>query len=411
MASNGLKMLFAIVGMTAVVLASSCAEAPEHPHNALAGDQICGPLCNKERECNPNFDQTSCMTRCKNKLSPRTIYWNDKIISDVADCSNKQACVPNTTEPIVACARDAQARFPASAAVRTFCEKAIEKDRLCGMGTNDLDHCIWGTKIYTDAILGQLTDCLDDPCRHYSRCTIAVLGDDAVASDKDRQAAFKASPVPQARTSVTVSGKIDVYGDNKTTVAGAKLCVHDDAKTPCAVSDDNGKFSLEVPAARDLAIEVVAPAPEFAPIVFGFSAHVADAPNYSIGVPRTAALVKRYGGFGVTYPDAATGFIRASAMVAKDLATNLDALTATLDPKSGGGPFLIAAASPPPADQKDVFHNVAFSNVAPGTVEISFGPSSLDCTPAFGAWSTGKPNTVRVPVIAGFETEVLQRCK
>jgi hypothetical protein len=48
--------------------------------------------------------------------------------------------------------------------------------------------------------------------------------------------------------------------------------------------------------------------------------------------------------------------------------------------------------------------------VAPAVVELTMGPADVTCVPGFGGWPSRRPGSVRVPVVAGFETRVSMKC-
>ena len=48
--------------------------------------------------------------------------------------------------------------------------------------------------------------------------------------------------------------------------------------------------------------------------------------------------------------------------------------------------------------------------VAPGVVELTMGPADVTCVPGFGGWPSSRQGSVRVPLVAGFETRVSMKC-
>lgn len=390
-----------------------CCEPPVHPKHEGAGDELCGASCSRQAACDRALDRKECVAKCESQISPRAIYYSETFLTELRACSERQSCSNDVKGDIRACEKDVRDRLAISPAAQAYCEKALAKDHVCGTGHMDTAHCSYNAKIYSDAILGQLSDCLDDPCKHYGRCTYAVLGEDRVADDRDRQTDFKNQVLAKARDTVGFSGKVVIFDENDAPIAGAKLCVVGEGQGSCTLTDDTGKFAIVIPAAKDLAITVDAPKPEFAPFVFGLSAKVKDATGWTVGVSRAATLVKRFAKYGMTYPNDAVGFMRVGVSTPKNATVDLSSANATITPTTGHGPFSFANAAPDASDggvKAMRAKNLYFSDLAPGTVEITIEPSTLSCTPSFGALSSGKPNTVRAPVLAGYETGVYQRC-
>lgn len=401
MASKGLCGLALLVSVVAVV---AC-ETPEHPRNADAADQLCGPMCARVSQCNSKLDKTKCMTACEAKTSPRVAYYSDAYIADQRACSDKQACGPDVAASIAACRKLARARFEPSAAAKDFCSKVHERDVSCGLGAVDTAHCLFHAKNFSDETLGRLTGCLDDPCGHYGKCIAAVVGpDNGDVSDEEREELYRHGEIPTTPALVSLSGKTIVFGDHSTPVVGAKICVHADASVPCVTSGTDGTFSIALPATKDVALEIVGPQPDFSPILVGYPAHANDTSGIVIGVPRAALLSKRYATAGATFPDATTGSILATAIATKVGTVDPHAVTMRLDPK-GAAAHDIESTKPEFAAK---YHVALFTGVAPGTQHVVF--EGLSCVPAFGALPTTQPNTVRVIVAPGFETEVYERC-
>ena len=393
---------------TALLVAASC--APKHPNDPSIPDRLCAPRCAKLRACDPTYDEVACRNRCRQGLSPRVIYDRKDYVDAIEACANQQTCGPDIQQRVQSCVRDVGARLEPTGAVRLFCANKVRKDDEChSRGSFDYDHCLLGYKVLSDAIASQLTDCLDDPCHRYRRCFLAVLGDDEVAMDRDRQEEFRTKPVPAAPSALTMSGKVVTLGTT-TPVAAAKLCVHDRADMACATTDGEGAFSLQIPPDQEFALELTAP--DYAPTIEAVTPKTKDTKNWTFGLRRLATVRPRYAVFGATYPDAATGFVVARALGPQGSATGIDGVEMAIEPKSGAGPFFFSPNSDPdPARHAtSTFATGLFANVAPGIVEVSFDPAGLTCSPAFGGWASTKPNTVRVPVVAGFETDIGQRC-
>jgi hypothetical protein len=56
------------------------------------------------------------------------------------------------------------------------------------------------------------------------------------------------------------------------------------------------------------------------------------------------------------------------------------------------------------------FSYALFANLTPGVVELTLGPEALVCTASYGGWPSDKRNTLRAPIVAGFETRITVVC-
>jgi hypothetical protein len=83
-----------------------------------------------------------------------------------------------------------------------------------------------------------------------------------------------------------------------------------------------------------------------------------------------------------------------------------------IEPKSGQGPLYFAPSSKPDPQRTSTstWSEALFASVAPGEVTLTFGPAGVTCVPLYGGWPSAIPNSVRIPVAAGFETRLGMRC-
>jgi hypothetical protein len=399
--------------LTAVVVAAvavSCS-APKHPGNPSIPSAICKARCDKLHACDPGLDGPSCEDRCRHGFGGRATFLKAEYVSALRACAEQQTCSGDVAQRIASCSTDVRARLEASAQDRTFCSAKVKKDLECSTPrANDFEHCIFAEKVLSDEAVGDLAACLEDsPCRSYRRCYLGVLGNDASDDDWDRAREFREKAVPAANRVVTMTGTI-VTVNTTVPVAAAKVCVHDHPDLACATTDLAGAFAIPMPPSQEFALEVTAP--DHASTLVGFTPKTAAVKDITIGIRKDATAHARYAAFGAAYPDAVNGFLSLWALGPGAQKAGLDGITMELSPKSGTGPFFFAADSnPDPTRQETSSFGVGvFANVAPGVVEITFGPSSVTCQPGFGAWAATKANTVRAPIAAGFETRVEQRC-
>jgi hypothetical protein len=139
------------------------------------------------------------------------------------------------------------------------------------------------------------------------------------------------------------------------------VCLRGKAEAPCVTTDESGAFTLTAPAHEEFAL--TAAATGYGSRVVALETVGRDVENWSVTLVTDAALRARHVAAGATYPDASTGYVFGLLV-----------------------------------------------NVAPGEAEITFGPESVTCVPSYGGWPSKRPNSVRIPVVAGFETRVTMQC-
>jgi hypothetical protein len=387
---------------------------PQGPANPGIPDEICQPRCQRHHDCDPSSDIAACMTRCKGALSPRVVYESADYVGKLASCSAQQACGTGLDGRILSCWADLRVRSDPSNAARKYCGTFVDKEESCATRrVLTYDRCLYAAKMYSDETLAQLTACLDrSPCATASwySCEVDVVGLDARADDWDRAEAFRERPVPTVRRSVNVAGTV-IVGSTKAPLGNASVCVSGHPEIACVTSDaTTGAFALTLPARTELAI--TATAPGYGGRLVAIVTTGNDWDQFSIAVPTVDVLRARYGAFSATPPDANTGALFATARAPKGSKVGLEGVTLGVVPSSGTGPFYFAPKGVPDPALKatSTWSSSVFANLTPGVVEVTFGPGPVTCTPYAGGWPSLKPNTVRVPILAGLESRVIVQC-
>jgi hypothetical protein len=393
--------------LVSLALLLSCG-GPVHPSDPAIPDEVCQPRCQREHDCNPTVDVESCVSHCAHALSPRIVYDRADYVTALRGCAQGQSCVANIDQSISACQSDSFRRLEPTSTARAFCKRRVERSFQCGDYRWDEDHCVNGHKAYTDAILGQLTDCLDRPCSNYARCMVAVVGRDVVWEDSDRIAEDLSTPVPQpSPVSVTVQGFVET--EAAAPIAEATVCLND-LNGPCARTGPTGDFSLQIPAHSDAAI--TARASGFGQVVVAVSTRGKNWAAFKIVLRSDATLQARYSGIGGLHSDAGTGYVYATAQAPDGSPTGLEGVTMDVTPKPGRGPLYFAPTSDPDPQRTatSTWSSALFADVPPGEITLTFGPAAVTCVPSYGGWPSSLPSSVRVPIAAGFETRVVMRC-
>ncbi|HEX4341228.1 MAG TPA: hypothetical protein VH062_35205 [Polyangiaceae bacterium] len=268
--------------------------------------------------------------------------------------------------------------------------------------------CLEGNKLYTDAILQQLDDCLGDAsCRTYGRCLLGVVGPDEYW-DRDRDREWRERPpVSAPPTTIRLSGTVLVAGAIPS--VGASLCVADRPDIACAATNAAGQFALVLPASKELAIMVNAPGsvPQLVPILSG----TRDMRNWTFATQRVETLKERFAAIDAPDPDPGTTSVAVYAHT-PDGKGGFERLALTLAPATGTGPFYLESNSAPSRSRRFTSTSGAtlFANVAPGIVQVNIAPSGVSCVPGGAGWAAPQVNQVRAPVRAGYETRVTLRC-
>jgi hypothetical protein len=191
-------------------------------------------------------------------------------------------------------------------------------------------------------------------------------------------------------------------------ILGAEVCLFNQPQIGCELTDSLGRFRFAVPMDTSLAATVRAPG--FGGTVIAFRTGRADLTGYTITLPTEGQEHGYYAAAGVEWPSTTRGFLY---VFARDLmGQQLAGLTMGLSPTSGKGPFYDNETGAPDGTLQatSAAGTGHFGGVGPGETEVTFGPSNLVCSATVGGWPSKDPSTVRVPIVAGFETLVGVRC-
>jgi Carboxypeptidase regulatory-like domain len=399
-----------VAAVVAVTAAVAC--APKTPGDPGIPAAVCQPRCARAHDCDPTVDVPACVDQCVNATGPRAIYWRPEMVAAARACAERQTCVPHVERAITACKDDAYRRLEPSPLATAYCEKRIERQVSCtGRSTYDLAHCLHHHKGFADPVLSQLTDCLhDSPCRWLGRCYNTVVGYDPILEDPDRERAREYRPIPSLRDSVSIGGTVTDETDSP--VTGATVCVLQpatQAQEPCTTTDALGVYALTAPAHAEVSITVRAEG--FAARLVPMTLVGKDVRERSVPLHSVARTATRYGALGATPPGETIGGLFATAAGLEG--TSVPGATFLLDPMTGKGPLYFSAAGAPDAARTSASrHSSAlFANLQPGEVVLTISASPLTCVPAWGGWPSRVPGSIRVPILAGFETVATMLCQ
>ena len=248
----------------------------------------------------------------------------------------RTACGPNLPRALDrACFSESFVSLSPTPLARAFCERRVERDRICAKTTISVEKCVDGYKLYTDAILAQMSQCLDDhPCKSYARCLLAIVGPDEYW-DRDRWNQWSERPVSKPPP-VTVRLEGAVKLDEAIPIAGADVCIHEHPEIACSTSGVDGSFALDLPANQELALTIRAPGVVSA--VIGIRTATRNLVKWAVSLDKAEMIQARYRAFGVNFPDEAAGFVRARGDAPGDARGGMEGLTMTMQPRSGRGP-------------------------------------------------------------------------
>lgn len=187
-------------------------------------------------------------------------------------------------------------------------------------------------------------------------------------------------------------------------VEGMKVCVLEDESNPCAMTDADGRFTIAgLPAMSDvtLSFEKQGYLPTLLPVETG-STDMDGSVAGSLTIPG-ATLDPSSVPVAV---DSSKGIVATFAVTTSG--TGAIGARPTLTPESGNGPYFVTAQNVLDVSADSFVDKTAiYFNVAPGTYEVAFDEPQHDCAPAtipFGFGFAAGPSSVKVPVIAGYET-------
>jgi hypothetical protein len=109
---------------------------------------------------------------------------------------------------------------------------------------------------------------------------------------------------------------------------------------------------------------------------------------------------------------ATSGAIIATSHPVEGKEYGLDGVVMSIDPPASRGATYLGdnGVAQPLFPATSTSGGALFVEVTPGVVELTMGPAGVTCVPWYGGWPSSRPNSVRVPVVAGFESQVGMHC-
>lgn len=190
-------------------------------------------------------------------------------------------------------------------------------------------------------------------------------------------------------------------------IADADVCAYGAPALPCAKSDENGVFDLEIPANAETGLLISKTGR--GSILIPIATTDEDMFGAVLGVPTTTQLESYYESAGTPYPDPGFGFLAVFIQPGNDFQTGLAGATVTLAPAVGAGPLYADAQGNPDAALTMTTAGGAarFGAMPLAVVEVHpTCPSGLVPQSVFFGWLGGDSSSVRVPIAEGFETRV-----
>lgn len=370
---------------------------------------MCESRCQREHDCDPTLPVDACMTRCQRLLSPRVIYDRPDFVAEVKACALRQGCTGDVDRGIRACIADVDRRLEPSAIDRTYCSNTLAENASCRVNpdkSDDYEHCIDGTKRYTDVILSQLDECNEGPCRAREMCSIDVVGHDTVNEDEDFQEKRRAVAVEDAGSATVNLAAKTQRESPRGPLSGASVCIKD--STQCATTDSDGDASLPIPAHGQVAITFVAPG--FRSVLVPLTT-AGNKPHLNVTMNTVESVSARFARVGLTVPDAATGVLTVKTWSLEEKGKPLEGVAVSVVPPTSEAMY----SAPDGAlthDRKDTssLGSATFAGLQPGTVEVVAGPADVICVPSAWAWPSANPSSLAAPIAAGFTTEVSMQC-
>lgn len=210
-----------------------------------------------------------------------------------------------------------------------------------------------------------------------------------------------------AGPATTVAGRLVDLLDNTKPVVGVQVCIFEDNSTPCVSTDANGDFTLTgVPSGVEILLEftksdyfptLVTLTTEANPMSLG---ELLAPSKFAVGILGLAvgATVDPTKGqllFMAFTPATSGGGLTGEANV-----------VATLDPKTGVGPYYFDANQQPDKTLTATTTTGAgvYANVDPGYAELTLSSFNKTCTRLPTAWAGSKPTAAKVRIVAGYLT-------
>lgn len=212
------------------------------------------------------------------------------------------------------------------------------------------------------------------------------------------------------------SGKVVQEADSAP-IEGVELCIWTHPELPCASSDASGNFSLVMPANWETGLTAVKPG--YARIAVPFLTATHDAFDWVVRMPTAETLTTYYGAAGYTYPDMAKGFVIVHATDGQS-PDGLEGVAFGIGPASDSGPLY--AAPNEVFDQSLTATSTAgyarFAGTQPGELTVTVLSGAPSCNfgvvegdgggadvALSGGWPSLKVEGMRLPALAGFETQ------
>jgi hypothetical protein len=236
---------------------------------------------------------------------------------------------------------------------------------------------------------------------------VAVGSNDAREQNEPDDSPARDGSMSDASPTIVFGGTI-FRQKSDLAILGAEVCLLNQPKAACELTDSVGRFRFVVPAESNQAITVSAPG--FGGIVAAFRTGRGDLTGYSIVLPTETDDRSYYGAVGVEWPSTARGFLYVFASDMNGI--KLAGLRMALEPSSGSGPFYdnevgLADKALPATSSYGTGH---FAGIEPGELEVVFAPANLLCSSIFGGWPSRNQDSARIPIVAGFETHLGVRC-
>jgi len=204
---------------------------------------------------------------------------------------------------------------------------------------------------------------------------------------------------PDSVQTVKLSGGQADWKGNMLT--GVSVCLYENGKksSTCVQTDANGKFVIEVPANTESGIFVEKAGYE--KVLFPFVL-TQDYDSGSGGIYDDAKAAAEYGKVGSVYPPVGKGHIAVTAPAGA---------TFSILPSGGIGPHYAGSGDsmdPTLTSMQFVGWGMVF-DLAPGIYEVTCEKQGTTCT-APDSWPS-KTHTARLPVVAGYFSQVDCSCK
>ncbi len=209
---------------------------------------------------------------------------------------------------------------------------------------------------------------------------------------------------------VILSGRVaDIF--TVESIEGAELCRLESPNRGCAVSDEEGRFALTLPANGEHWFTVTHE--EYYPFLLAMTTQDEDIPlpgPVSIGSNAVMELVLSQTGVEV-----GPGQGHLLLWVADETGVQGQAgATIEISPDPGGDGVVVyvdeQGAYSQDATSTSSAGSAGWGNIPPGDYVLTVRHPELECEP-YSSFSAGEPNTFRLKTIAGYATALFVRCQ